>query len=170
MIQCAVYVQHGSDGQKINKSEGEFLSSYVIARNHLVILWLARLVIFACVWSIWRSLDEPSVSDKVFLRSYPRVQIGVFNLHPYGSVYFGETKRNFETRWGEHHDSKGTSEVAKHLPDHCGHSFSRAILTHRFRKIFLRKILKGKILQNSNLIWMNKLSLKNWYCFKVELS
>ena len=57
--------------------------------------------------------------------------------------YIGETKRNVETRWGEHNDPRGSSEPSKHLYQNPGHKFQWNIIMNASTNSRIRKNLEA---------------------------
>ena len=63
-----------------------------------------------------------------------------------GSSYIGETKQNVQTRWLEHTNIKGNSEVAKHLYHNETHNFKWKILINGNKNFRIRKNLEASMI------------------------
>ena len=83
-------------------------------------------------------------------------------MYSCGETYIGETIRNVEERWSEHHSADNKSEPAKHPADNKKHSFLWSILlaapkdgrTRKNLEVFLIAKLKPSLnrQEDSNMI------------------
>ena len=60
-----------------------------------------------------------------------------------GEEYIGETDRNVEKRWSEHHNPTEKTEPARHLSNNIGHLFAWEILMPAPKENRTRKNLKA---------------------------
>ena len=69
-----------------------------------------------------------------------KIYLGVCSCN---ETYIGETKRNVGIRWGEHDDSRKSSEPAKHLKENPDHTFSWSIIMNASTNARVRKNLEA---------------------------
>ena len=57
-------------------------------------------------------------------------------------MFIGETKRNAEVRWNEHHNATTSSEPSKHLQSNINHCFKWTVISNAPKNTKTRKSLE----------------------------